>query len=160
MANKLSFSKFKQLLDVKGVPTLLQKKNQQVPYDTLLAELQSVAIPGVSWRMEINTVPLDKDGKMMVLQFFVPLVQFNQKTDMQKVFNKIIELNPTLLIGSFGYADNIKTVFFKHNVLLKNEQDAFDADAFMEIINLSTFTIEKLSADLYEAADASGTPNA
>ncbi len=153
-SHKAELERFRDLLSKEGYQTQLLAAPDGVPYDTLLVRIESSEEENRIWSLEISFLPgLENDlDDVSILQCFVALSNQLFEDHRPSLNHLLVTINGKLPIGGFGVADNPKMLFFKHNAMLPNDNDAASYKIFRELIPMTTYLITTFSEALIQVA--------
>jgi hypothetical protein len=116
--------KLNKFLVDKNYQSTFEKADTNGFYDRLEIKFASV-INGqnVYWPIELSDLPVKEEGfeGFSLLQFYIPIVGELEAVNYLPICDLIVKLNTKLTIGSFGFLHTHNLVFFKHNLIISNE---------------------------------------
>jgi hypothetical protein len=153
-AHKTELRRFADLLSHEAYQTQLAPVAGAVPYDTLIVRLESFAAENRIWYLELSYLPgLEDDlDDVSILQVYVALTDQIAVENRAELEHLMVKLNAKLPIGCFGLLDSPMVLFFKHNVMLPDDNHTGSYKIVRELISLTTYLIGAFSQPLIKMA--------
>jgi hypothetical protein len=144
--HRVELEQFAELLSQEAYEVQLVPAAGNVPYDTLMVKLELFEKEPRVWWLELSFLPglEDELDDVSILQCFVAL---SEQTADEKL---IVKVNANLPIGSFGLLDDPGILFFKHNALLPNDNQAASFQIVHELVAMTGYLIEVFSEQLIQ----------
>ncbi len=155
VTHKRALGQFRSRLSAEGFKVNVAPGGSTAPYDALVIEMDAPDEDGPSWQIEISYLPFMEEQleDVSIMQFFAPLsvgIAANVENELNWLITRI---NTKLPLVGFGFLEEGQVVYFKHNALLVNNDQAGNYKQVQEIINMIGFLVGNFREALQAAAN-------
>jgi hypothetical protein len=133
-----------------------------VPYDTLRVKIESFEKENRVWILELSYLPgLEDDLQgVSILQCYVAVSEHNLEANRIGLEQLMLKVNAKLPIGNFGLLDDPQVLFFKHNAMVPNDNDAASYQIVHELVPMTSYLLTTFSEPLVRIATGHKTVDA
>jgi len=155
VTHKRVLGHFRNMLSAEGFKVSVAPGGSTVPYDALVIEMEAPAEGEPSWQIELSFLPFMEEQleNVSILQFFAPLsvgLAENVENEMNWLITRV---NTKLPLVGFGYLEEGKVVYFKHNAVLLNNAQTGNYQQVREIVTMIGFLVTNFRTALHAVAN-------
>lgn len=155
VSHKRALGHFRNMLSAEGFKVNVVPGGSAAPYDALVIEMDAPDENSPSWQIEISYLPFMEEQleEVSILQFFAPLsigTAANVDNELNWLINRI---NTKLPLVGFGFLEEGRVVYFKHNAMVVNNDQTGNYKQVQEIINMIGFLVGNFRAALHAVAN-------
>lgn len=155
LPHKRALGHFRNMLSAEGFRVNVVPGGTTAPYDALTIQMENEGEPEPTWQIEVSFLPFMEDQleDVSLLQFFAPLSVGTAENVEAELYWLITRLNTKLPLGGFGFLEEGKVVYFKHNAILANDDQANSYKQIREIVNMTGFLVGNFRTALHAVAN-------
>ncbi|GGH06800.1 hypothetical protein [Mucilaginibacter phyllosphaerae] len=142
-------------LDEDGWEVTLKAPDKENPLHMLVVSILSEDDHNqVLWNMELSFVPIPAANlsDVSILQCFIPLANDFAGLLKPDLFEMITKLNTKLPIVGFGFLDDYKLLYYKHNMMLPNAETPIKGLVLSESLSMITYLVSTYTGPLITVA--------
>lgn len=155
VAHKKVLGHLRNMLSAEGFRVSVAAGGPAVPYDALIIEMDALEEEGPSWQIELSLLPFMEEQleNVSILQCFAP-ISVGLAENVENELNWLItRINTKLPLVGFGFLEEGRVVYFKHNAVIVNNAQTGNYQQVREIVTMIGFLVTNFRPALHAAAN-------
>ena len=155
LAHKRSLGHFRNMLSAEGFQVSVAPGGTTAPYDALVILMENAGEAEPTWQIELSFLPFIEEQleDVSILQFFAPLSTGTAENVENELNWLITRINTKLPLVGFGFLQEGQVVYFKHNAMLANDDQANNYKQVREIVTMIGFLVGNFRRALHAVAN-------
>ncbi|MDB5079469.1 MAG: hypothetical protein JWP00_1393 [Chloroflexi bacterium] len=155
LPHKRALGHFRNMLSAERYSVTVVPGGTAAPYDALVVQMENPGEPDSTWQIELSFLPFmdEQLEEVSILQFFAPLT-VGTADEVENELNWLINcINTKLPLVGFGFVEQGKVIYFKHNAMVTNGQPTSTYQQVREIVTMIGFLVNNFRSALQSVAN-------